>query len=144
MEEIMIRFISGLVLAIAVIAGVVFIEGGRLSILVALSPFLLVLLFPFFCVMAVYRFKDIGRAFTDAFSNKKPSKRSEDVCRLFEKLFIGTGILGTLVGLVFVFSTLTDLTKIGGPLSVTLLSAVYGVVFYLLSLTWRMKLKEGK
>jgi flagellar motor component MotA len=140
----MVRFISGLVLAVAVVAGVIILEGLRPMSFVALSPLLLVLLFPFFCVMAVYRFKDIIRACTDAFSKKKPNGRSEDVCRLFEKLFIGTGILGALIGFVFVLANLGDVAKIGAPLSVSLLSAVYGVFFYLLSLTWRMKLKNGK
>lgn len=140
----MIRFICGLILAVITVIAVILIEGGNIPAFIALSPFLLVLFVPFFCVLAVYRFKAIVRACTDPFTGKKPDGKSEDVCRLFEKLFIGTGVLGTLIGVVFVLSRLGDPAKMGPALAVSLLSSVYGVLFYLLSLTWRMKLKNGK
>lgn len=140
----MVRFITCLALAIAVIFIVVAIEGGNLLALFALSPFLLVVLVPLLSSLAVYRPKDLLRAFRDVFGKKKPSGQSQEICRFYEKMFIVTGIIGTLLGIIVTLGNMRDIAKIGSPLAVTLLCPLYAAIFYMVTRVWRMKLKNGK
>ncbi len=139
----MIRFIVCLVLAIAVIFGVVAVEGGSLLALFALTPFLLVVLLPVLAALAAFRPKDLLRAFTEAFG-KKSSDRSEQVCRFFEKMFVAVGIIGTLLGVIITLSNVRELSKIGSPLAVTLLCPLYAAVFWTITRVWRARLKNGR
>lgn len=140
----MVRFVTCLLLSVGVIFAVVLFEGGRLLALFALSPFLLVVLVPVLASLAVYRPKDLLRAFNDAFTKKKPDGRSEEICRFYEKMFIVVGVIGTLLGVIVTLGNLRELANMGSPLAVTLLCPLYAAIFYLITRVWRTKLKNGK
>lgn len=139
----MLRFIICLVSIIVVIFLAVLIERGNLLSVFSLTSFLFVVLLPALASLAVYPPKDLLRALEDIFSEKKPSSQTEEICRFYEKLFIVTGIIGTLLGAIVALSNLKTIAKLGGPLSFALLCPLYASVFYLFTRVWRARLKKG-
>ena len=139
----MTRFIICIASLVLVIVLLFLIEGGAFLALFGLTPFLLTVLLPVIASIAVFRPKDLLKASGEIFSGKKPSSLTEDICRFYEKMFVVTGIIGVLLGIIAALSNLRDIAKIGKPLAFALLSPLYASVFYLLTRTARERTKKG-
>ncbi len=139
----MARFVVSLILLIASIAGPVVLEGGRLIAYVGISAFIIEAFVPFFAVLAVWGFPQIGRAWKDAFAppaDPDSSARSVRIWEFTEKACYATGVLGFLLGMVIVFGHLEELMPtIGAPLAVGLLGPIYGLFFGLFSRIMRAR-----
>lgn len=139
----MTRFIICLASIILVILLLFLLEGGAFLALFGLTPFLLTVLLPVIASIAVFRPRDLLKASGEIFSEKKPSSATEDICRFYEKMFVVTGMIGVLLGIIAVLSNLRDVAKIGKPLAFALLSPLYASVFYMLTRTARERIKKG-
>ncbi|MEI6569438.1 MAG: hypothetical protein WCR20_22360, partial [Verrucomicrobiota bacterium] len=105
----MIRFLVGLVLALAALVGAYVIEGGTPLTLLGLSAFLITFFMPFFGVLAVWKFGDWTKAWRDAFQREADAssvKVSLDIWRFGEFASYLSGLVAFLVGLVLILGNL--------------------------------------
>jgi hypothetical protein len=103
-ENAMRRFIISTLAMIAVLVFVFIFEGGNPLYFLLPSPLLIVVLVPCFSVLAVWSFKDWGRAWKDAFaSGAESSEASARVWAFYEKASYIAGVVGFILGLNVIF-----------------------------------------
>lgn len=138
----MIRFIVSILLVPVVFVASVVLGGGKLADFFSLPALLIVGLIPVLGCTAVFSLTEVARSFFDAFRRKKNAAKSEDVCKLYERLVLLTGLLATIVALAIALGNAADFSKIGKSLAMGLLPLAYGISFDLLSRIWRERLKS--
>jgi flagellar motor component MotA len=126
----MLRFIIGTLAAVATIVLVVIMEGGTISSYLILSALLVGLLVPVFSTLAVWSLREWGGAWKDAFGASKGSRALWD---FFEKGCYGAGVLGTLAGLILVLSQLSEISKVGPAVALSLTSLLYAILLGLVA-----------
>jgi flagellar motor component MotA len=146
----MARFIVGVVILLALIAGAVLLEGGRLMLYVGVSAFIVVFFPPLFASLAVWRGGAIAQAFRDSLGRRGPvehAARSARVWAFYERVFILSGILGWLLGVILILSVLGASWVTPVPLSravsTSFLPLVYGIFFGILARILRAR-AEGR
>jgi flagellar motor component MotA len=132
----MLRFIIGTLAAVATIVLVVIMEGGTISSYLILSALLVGLLVPVFSTLAVWSLREWGGAWKDAFGASKGSPTaaaSRALWDFFEKGCYGAGVLGTLAGLILVLSQLSEISKVGPAVALSLTSLLYAILLGLVA-----------
>ncbi len=132
----MIRFVIGVVLILAALCGAIVIEGGSLLAYMAVTSFMIAVIVPIFAELSVWKGSEWRNALVDAFRPTTDKLRLEiavRIWRFFEKASYIAGVLGLIVGVILVLSTIRDMTAIGKPLGVCLLSPLYGTVLGLVA-----------
>jgi flagellar motor component MotA len=128
----MAQFIVSLVLLLATLIGAVLIEGGNPLAFIGLSGIVIELLVPFFAMLAVWRFAEIGRAFGDSFAKKVSAKSRATSARVWaftEKVCYATGVVAFILGGVLALSRIAgSLEELGRALAISLLAPLYGVL----------------
>jgi flagellar motor component MotA len=149
-EAIMARFIVGVVILLALIAGAVLLEGGRLLLYVGVSAFIVVFFPPVFASLAVWKGSSIAQAFRDSLGGRGGAgnaARSARIWAFYERVFILSGILGWLLGVILILSVLGSAWVTAIPLSralsTSLLPLVYGILFGILARILRTR-AEGR
>jgi flagellar motor component MotA len=147
----MTRFIVFTLLMLAFLIGAVLLEGGSLGTYLWFTTLAIVLLVPFFSAFAVWGFREIGRGFRNALGKGPeagPLEVSVQVWDFFEKTIYAAGVLGLVLGLVLILSSRSelpgDLATIGRPLSLGLLSLVYGFFFGIVARILRTRVEERR
>jgi flagellar motor component MotA len=131
-EEFMFKFFVSAILMTATIAGIYALEGGDLMNFISFSTFMIVAFVPFFASLAVWKFQDLLQVWKDAFAKTKNSSSMRLSCKIldfYEKLFYLSGLICLLVGVIFVLSRLSDISKLGSGLAYTLSGLLYGLYF---------------
>ncbi len=145
----MARFIVGVVALLALVAGAILLEGGRLLPYVGVSAFIVVFFPPLFASLAVWRGRDIAQAFRDSLGTKAAGgrgARSARIWALFERVFYLSGVLGWLLGVILILSALgshPDTFVLTRALSASLLPLVYGILLGILARVLRAR-AEGR
>ncbi len=146
----MARFFIGVILLLALIAGAVLLEGGRLLAYVGITAFIVVFFPPVFACLAVWRWEAIGGAFRDSLGRRGASgntARSARVWGFFERVSLLSGVLGWLLGLVIILNYLAAPWPAAVPLSAALSSSllplVYGILLGILARLLRARI-EGR
>lgn len=142
----MMRFFSGVGLALLFLMGGYLLEGGDLTRLVVLTPFLITFFVPLFGVLAVWSFGDWGRAWGHAFQagTASETRRSAELWKFFELASYLAGLVAFIVGGMLILS---NLAKPETPwtlaLSVALVAPVYGGLFGLVARVLRFRVEGG-
>ena len=144
----MVRFITGLALLLALVCGAVLIEGGNLLGYIGISAFLVVFFPAVFASLAVWRARDLGQAFRDALgahAGTGSRDRSVRIWTFFERVFYLSGVLGWLVGVVLILSSLApDTSSLSRAFSASLIAMVYGVLFGIAARILRCRADGGR
>lgn len=140
------RFLSGVGLALLFLLAGYILEGGDLTRLVVLTPFLITFFVPVFGVLAVWSLGDWARAWGHAFQAGSPAeaRRSAELWKFFEFASYLAGLVAFLVGGMLILSTLaaTEM-KWTQALSVALVAPVYGSFFGLVARVLRFRVEGG-
>ncbi|HVP18930.1 MAG TPA: hypothetical protein VMU36_08020 [Spirochaetia bacterium] len=142
----MMRFFICVVLMLAFILGAIWLEGGRFPAFFAPTTFAVVLLVPFISTFAVWGFPGIGKAFRSALGKVEDAKvlgRSLIVWDFFEKTTYAAGLLGFILGIILVLTSITEPRTIGKPLSFCFLSLIYGFFFGIVARILRARVEEN-
>jgi hypothetical protein len=120
-------------LAVLVITGI-FV--GDILWLVDPPSLLLVLSITFLVMGAGRSFKELRSAYRCALTPEKADKEERESAAAFFRClglsFLGTGLMGTIIGTVAVLANLADPAKVGQGLSIALLTSLYGLAFALI------------
>jgi len=142
----MMRFVSGVALALVFLLGGFVLEGGDVLKLVVLTPFLITFFVPVFGVLAVWTWGDWARAWTHAFrpGEATETKSSVELWKFFEFASYLGGLVALIVGGVLILSNLgaTEM-KWTQALSVALVAPLYGGVFGLVARVLRFRVEGG-
>jgi flagellar motor component MotA len=102
----MARFIIGTLFSLGAFCLAYFMEGGALGNFVLPSVLLIVILVPFFAVLAVWSLRELGGACGAAFSrslSREEGAASAALWDFFEKALYAAGVVGTLAGFIIIF-----------------------------------------
>ncbi len=140
----MARFLLGTVAIFATFVSIFLFEGGNLPSLLMLSPLLIVILVPAFAVLAVWSLKDWGRAWRDGFARADAgcAPGSAELWAFYERMCYLSSVVGFILGLVLILSNLTDISTIGRPLAVGLMTPVYAILFGVVARILRARVEK--
>jgi flagellar motor component MotA len=141
----MARFLFGTLAIVATFVFLFLFEGGNLPSLLMLSPFLIVILVPAFAVLAVWSLEDWGRAWRDGFARGDADRApdSAELWAFYERMCYLSSIVGFILGLVIILSNLGDLSTIGRPLAVGLMTPVYAILFGIVARILRARVERA-
>jgi len=128
-----IYFLS-LVLVIGVLFGALIITGTSILAYVDIASLIFVLVPAFLLLLASYGPKEMGRAFKSAFSGKTGAEVEKSIAffTAMQRLFLLSGVLGTLIGVIAILSNLTDMSLVGRGFSVAILTIIYAIALTIL------------
>ena len=140
----MARFLFGTVAIVATFLSIFLFEGGNLLSLLMLSPLLIVILVPAFAVLAVWSLKDWGRAWKDGLARAGAgcAPDSAELWAFYERMCYLASIVGFILGLVLILSSLRDVSTIGKPLAVGLMTPVYAILFGIVARILRARVER--
>lgn len=142
----MVRFVSGVGLALVFLLGGYVLEGGGVMHLVVFTPFLVTFFVPAFGVLAVWSFKDWGKAWRDAFhpADAASEEKSVEIWKFVEVSSYLAGIVAFLMGGILILTNLDNASaKWYVSLSYGLVSPLYGGVFGLVARVLRFRVEGG-
>lgn len=131
----MIRFLVGVILALAAVLGALALEGGSGLSLLGISAFTMVWFVPLFSSAAVWGFRHWAKAWGAAFHavDSEVARRSVTLWKFSEFVFYLAGLLGFLVGLILIlgWDQFPEATAagLGHSFSASLLAPLYGCFF---------------
>ena len=128
----MLRFVVGVVLALAALIGAYLVEGGFPWALLGFTAFLITFFVPLFGVLAVWSIGSWTRAWRNAFSAgpKEEARTSLDIWRFSEFACYLAGVLGSLVGGILILGNVENPTvPWNHSLAALLVAPIYGVLF---------------
>ncbi|MEI6387798.1 MAG: hypothetical protein WCQ50_14280 [Spirochaetota bacterium] len=132
----MTRFLVGSIITFGTLIVASMIEGGNPLMLLFPSVFLVTFGMPFFAVLTVWGFKDLGAACADAFSHNPDAERRRRSARLwgfYEKASYLAGFIAFIAGCIIVLANLDrPFDKIGGSFSAGLTAPLCGACFGML------------
>ena len=104
--------------------------GGNFMAFVNLPSVAIVIAGAIFFSLAHHRFDDITEAFQNALSSDASQNSQKDIAvfATLRKTTYGSGVAGTLIGLIQMLQSLDDPRSIGPAMAVALLTALYSVV----------------
>ncbi len=142
----MARFLFGTVAIFATFVSLFLIEGGNLLSLLMLSPLLIVILVPAFAVLAVWSLGDWGRAWKDALArgDADSAPDSAELWAFYERMCYLASVVGFILGLVIILSNLGDISTIGRPLAVGLMTPVYAILFGIVARILRARVERSR
>lgn len=129
-----VRYLVCAVAAITIVFGVILWSGGVLWTFVDLPSLLIVIGIPVVLLRAGWSFREMGEAFRAALSDGSGEGERAEAVRFFaaaRRYLVGSSIFSFLVGIVCILKNLSDKTKLGPNLALTLISAFYAVVLIL-------------
>lgn len=131
----MIRKIIGMTLFTSLLVAAVTIQEGfaGLAGIIDLPSLLLVVGLTTSATIWSFDLQDIIRSFKNSCSSQ-PLSESEALmgCTIFQKMAeyaLGSGMIGTLIGVVKMLQDMSDPTAIGPAMAVALLTLLYGILF---------------
>lgn len=126
----MTRFIVGSLALVGIIAGAILIEGGNPVAYLMLTPGLLAFLVPLCAVFAVWPAREWIAAWKDAFTGDESptAARSSAIWEFEEKAAYAAGIVGLVIGVIVLLSSLRELSRLGEGLAVCLLCPFYAAL----------------
>ncbi len=112
---------------------------GPIKNLINIPSFIMAVFFPLFILMSVYRPGEISRAVKvlfapeDAGISAKELKFSAQMFSVYGMLSMGSGVLCTLLGIIFLLSNLSDPSAVPANLSVSMVTILYsiGIILFL-------------
>jgi flagellar motor component MotA len=139
------RFLFGTLAILATFVSLFLFEGGALPSLLMLSPLLLVVLVPAFAVLAVWSLKDWGRAWMDGLATGDAgcAPDSVELWAFYERMCYLSCVVGFILGLVLILSSLRDPATIGRPLAVGLMTPVYAILFGIVARILRARVEKN-
>lgn len=142
----MIRFLSGVGLALLFLVGGYVLEGGDVLRLLVLTPFLITFFVPTFGVLAVWNLKDCGQAWRDAFRPREASRKvSAALWAFIEVASYLAGVVAFLMGVILILSTLANANVAWHTaLSYALVAPLYGGFFGLVARVLRFRVEGGE
>jgi hypothetical protein len=153
----MIRFILGTLALLGTAIFAFVIEGGNPASFFLPTPLMIVVCIPLFAVLAVWSFRDWGRAWKDAFSDGAASDTSAAYsggvsARLwdfYEKSCYIAGIVGFILGLNIIFQNgggvdLKDMMSILKPLSIDCIAPILAILFAMVARILRARVERNK
>lgn len=142
----MVRFVVGVVLAVAVLVGAYVIEGGNPVQLLGFSALLISALMPLFGVLAIWKWKDWLRAWRHAFHKSDVAAEvavSVAIWRFSEFACYLTGLLAWLAGAIIILNYLSVVeARWNLALAASVIGPVYGLLFGLVSRILRVRVEE--
>ncbi len=102
----MLRFSIGTLSSLIAFSAAYFLEGGGFYYFLLPSPLIIVLLVPFFAVLAVWSLKELVGAWKAAFAkglSEAEGKAAAALWDFYEKAFYAAGVIGTLAGVIVIF-----------------------------------------
>jgi flagellar motor component MotA len=140
----MVKFIISLFLIFFTIAGALLLEGGDPVSYLGITAFIIVFFIPVFASMGVWGLSEIGNLWVDSFSKKKTPtlKVSLKIIDFYEKGFYISGILCTVLGIIFVLAHIEKLEVLGRGLALSFLGILYGLIFGLIARILRARLDK--
>ncbi len=129
------RFVSAVLVVVLAYVGVVFICGSTAWLHVDFPSLLMVPVLPLLYMAVLYGFPGMAAAFRAPFSPASGARELGLSLAFFRDLgrsFWLFGSMGMCLGLIEVLRNLTDRSKIGPNLAITILTALYAAVFNLL------------
>ncbi|MDD5457340.1 MAG: hypothetical protein PHV30_09955 [Candidatus Margulisbacteria bacterium] len=146
LELAVIRFFIGLFLIISTILCVLLLEGANLSAYLAPTALVVVVLITFFASLCVWNVSELNSAWKDAFNPEDSTSlyKSTRILDFFEKLFYFSGILCTILGIVFILSQLQSFSKMGVGLAFSMLGILYGTFLGIVTRILRAKIENKK
>ncbi|MBI4976076.1 MAG: MotA/TolQ/ExbB proton channel family protein [Spirochaetes bacterium] len=123
-------FIIPLLASMALTAGVIALEGGSLMSYLGISAALLTCGVSFLVLLTQYTPGEMGSAFAAATGNAAVSdmKKALVFFETMQRTVIAAGILGTMIGFIYVLSKLSDISKTGVGIALSLITLLYAVV----------------
>lgn len=142
----MIRFVTGVALALLFLLGGFVLEGGDVMRLAVFTPFLVTFFVPVFGVLAIWSLKDWGQAWRDAFHPQSASQKTSAALWSFvEVASYLAGAVAFLMGGILILSNLDNTqVKWYTALSYGLVSPLYGGVFGLIARILRFRVAGGQ
>lgn len=141
------RFAIGTAAMLAVLGFAFWLEGGNLLGLLLPSPLIVVFIAPCCAVLAVWSFRDWGRAWKDAFApSPRTVGRSASLWSFYEKASYVSAIVGTFLGLNIIFSSQyaePNPVELGRALSVGCVAPILGIAFAMVARILRARVEEG-
>ena len=131
----MMRFVVGVVLALATILGALALEGGDGLSLLGLSAFLMVWFVPFFASAAVWGYRSWSLAWRAAFRKvgADVARRSVELWKFNEFVFYLAGFLACLMGAILILDSghfgPASVGVLGHSLASALVAPLYGFFF---------------
>jgi flagellar motor component MotA len=142
----MIRFVLGTLASVGVIVFAILVEGGNLATYLILTPGFIALFLPFFASLAVWPLREWLGAWKDAFAagESESAARSSSIWEFNEKASYASGIVGFIVGLIFILSSLGDLSRLGPAAAVSLTCPLYSVLLGLVCRILRARVERAR
>jgi flagellar motor component MotA len=131
----MMRFLFGSLGALCVILLCILMEGSNPLSFLMLTPGLIALFVPAFAVFAAYPLREWGEAWKDSLGREGPgrsSERSREIWDFEEKASYASGVIALLVGLIIILSNLTEPSRLGPAVAVSVTGPLYATILGLL------------
>lgn len=135
------------IIVLLIMFGTVFLAlGSELMNLVDGFSLLLIILLPLALIYLSGLQQDLKRAFKILYVKENiyqeiEIEKSLVAIRALQSYLIGTGFFGTLLGVTGVFSMPDTFSNVLEPISVAMLTSLYGMMLYLLILPARYRIK---
>jgi flagellar motor component MotA len=135
------------ILALLLIGFAVFVSGGSILWVLDLPSLIMVTLFAFFLSLSNFSPKEIAGFYSLAFKkdsgNRKELMRGINYFESMKVYILSSGILGTVIGFIAILGDLSDKSKFGMALSLTLITLLYGILlFNIVVIPFRTALKN--
>jgi len=140
------RFILGTVGLVGTFLLAFFMEGGSVEDFLLPTPLIIIVCVPSFAVLAVWRLRDWGVAWRDAFAAEAgTSGASAELWSFYEKACYIAGVVAFFLGLVVIFKegggvSRTDILR---PLAVDCVAPILAIVFAMVARILRARVEEN-
>ena len=131
-----------LIASIMILLGV----GGDILLFINIQSILIVLGISLALILASYGGKGLGLVFKAPFArnmSKEDIKKCINIYKDLKVYLIVSGFIGTLIGLILMGANLTDLDALGPGLALSLITILYGLLAYIISLPIQRRLEQS-
>ncbi|MEZ7891969.1 MAG: hypothetical protein QMC67_09480 [Candidatus Wallbacteria bacterium] len=141
----MVRFISGIILFIFMLAVFFRTEGTNIAVIFNISSAALIFFYIVIGVMASnWKFADLKRAITASLNNGQSDLKCVEIFTFLEKMVIFASIFGVLSGAVIILSFIgAGGERLGRALTITIMPAVHGVILYTFAYILKSRVKAN-
>jgi hypothetical protein len=147
------RFIISTLVLIGTLLLAYFMEGGNPLDLILPSPLIIVVCMPICAVLAVWGFKDWGRAWKDAFiagcvdGATSTAASSAKLWDFYEKACYIAGIVGFILGLTIIgrnsYQMADPMTKLGPYFAVDCVTPIIAILFAMVARILRARVEKN-
>jgi flagellar motor component MotA len=143
------RFIISTLVLIGTLLLAYFMEGGNPLDLILPSPLIIVVCMPICAVLAVWSFKDWGRAWKDAFmagfvdSATSTAASSARLWDFYERACYIAGVVAFILGLTIVGKNVDLLARLGPSLAVDCVTPILAILFAMVARILRARVEKN-